>query len=61
MLVILADDPVAVQSVANITHHPVKESAGWRVAGRSVKPLLGSFALTPGIRPAGRRGLVRLG
>jgi ketosteroid isomerase-like protein len=40
VLVILADDPVTVHSVSNITHHLVKEPTGWRVARRTVQPLL---------------------
>ena len=44
VLVILANDPVTVHSISNITHHLVKESAGWRVARRTVQPLLGTSA-----------------
>ncbi len=44
VLVILADDPVTVRSVSNITHHLVKEPTGWRVARRTVQPLLGTSA-----------------
>ena len=40
VLVILANDPVTVRSVSNITHHLVKEPTGWRVARRTVQPLL---------------------
>jgi ketosteroid isomerase-like protein len=42
VLVILANDPVTVHSISNITHHLVKESTGWRVARRTVQPLLGT-------------------
>jgi ketosteroid isomerase-like protein len=42
VLVILADDPVIVHSVSNITHHLVKGPSGWLVARRSVQPLLGT-------------------
>jgi hypothetical protein len=42
VLVILASDPVTVRSVSNITHHLVKEPAGWRVGRRTVQPLLGT-------------------
>jgi hypothetical protein len=42
VLVILANDPVTVLSVSNITHHLVKESTGWRVGRRTVEPLLGT-------------------
>jgi ketosteroid isomerase-like protein len=44
VLVILANAPVTVHSISNITHHLVKESAGWRVARRTVQPLLGTSA-----------------
>ena len=44
VLVILAKDPVTVHSVSNITQHLVKESTGWRVARRTVQPLLGRTA-----------------
>jgi len=44
VLVILANDPVTVHSVSNITHHLVKEPRGWRVARRTVQPLFGVSA-----------------
>jgi hypothetical protein len=42
VLVILAQDPVIVHSVSNITHHLVKGPSGWLVARRTVQPLLGT-------------------
>jgi|HubBroStandDraft_1064217.scaffolds.fasta_scaffold814684_2 ketosteroid isomerase-like protein len=44
VLVILANDPLTVHSTSNITHHLVKEPTGWRVARRTVQPLLGASA-----------------
>jgi ketosteroid isomerase-like protein len=44
VLVILANDPVTLHSISDITHHLVKESTGWRVARRSVQALLGTSA-----------------
>jgi ketosteroid isomerase-like protein len=38
VLVILANDPVTVHSISNITHHLLKESTGWRVSRRTVQP-----------------------
>jgi ketosteroid isomerase-like protein len=44
VLVIVADDPAVLRSVSSITHHLVKQSTGWRVARRTVQPLLNTSA-----------------